>query len=100
MEWGGTPEADRYEGRPLLRLLDCYILEVIGQLDERQRETLVRMEPKLQLTFKSSGSWANILEEQMDFMPSVPGKIRDFWLGYQQHARSQVKDPNPFEFVR
>jgi hypothetical protein len=96
------PSADqsRYEGRPFLRLLDCYILAVIGELDAAQQDGLTQMQPKLQKTFNSSGTWIEIVEEQMDFMPTVPEKIREFWRGYREHVRGLGREAPPVEFVR
>ena len=37
----------RYEERPLTRLLECYVLAAIDQLDDGQRDTLQRTEPTL-----------------------------------------------------
>jgi hypothetical protein len=72
---------ERYAGRPFLRLLDCYVLDTISQLDTDQSGALKDMETKLQKTFDSTGTWQQIEEEQMDFMPTVPEKIRAFWAG-------------------
>ena len=38
---------NRYEERPLTRLLECYVLAAIDQLDDGQRDTLQRTEPTL-----------------------------------------------------
>jgi hypothetical protein len=37
---------NRYDGNPFLRLLDCCILDAIGELGGDQRETLAVLEPK------------------------------------------------------
>ena len=62
---------NRYSGKPLLRLIECYVLDVVGQLDNQQRATLEAMEPKLQSLYKSGGTWRQIVAEQMNFDESL-----------------------------
>ena len=90
---------DRYENKPLLRLLDCYLLDLIGELGEEQMQTLVSLEPMLQRAFKTPGTWRQQVEEQMGFQPTVPEKVRDFWNGYISAARSQGLPAKPIDFV-
>jgi len=90
----------RYDDNPFLRLLDCYILNAIGELDDDQREVLVALEPKLHKTFGASSSWHEVVATQMGFVDTVPDKIRAFWLGYIEAARVQGLPAVPGEFVR
>lgn len=88
----------RYEGKPLIRLLECYVLAAIDQLDDAQRETLQRMEPKLSSIYKRSGTWIEIIRDEMEFSDSLPMKIREIWednLG-RLHAQGVAVDPNEF----
>jgi hypothetical protein len=89
----------RYEGRPFLRLVDSYILDAIGQLTDDQRDSLRRMEPKLQATFNLAGTWQQIVEAQLDILPSVPERIREFWAGYLEHERKLGHSVHPNEFA-
>ena len=66
---------DRYAGKPFLRLLECYVLSLIGQLDDGQQEKLHRMEPKLAGVYGAEGTWFEIVGAQMDFPPSMPNQI-------------------------
>ena len=90
----------RYDNNSFLRLLDCYILNAIGELDDDQREALVAIEPWLHKTFSSSGSWHEMVAAEMDFADTVPKKIRAFWLGYIEAARVQGLPAVPGEFVK
>lgn len=58
---------DRYAGKPFLRLLDSYFLDVIGQLGEAQNAALVAMQPRLAAVYRDQGSWQEIVARQMDF---------------------------------
>lgn len=89
---------DRYAGKPFLRLLECYVLSAIGQLDTQQEESLRRMEPKLANLYGTQGSWAEIVSAQMDFPATLPGQIKDIWEKGVLQARHQglAVDPNEF----
>lgn len=90
---------NRHEGKPFLRLLDCYVLDAIGQLEDAQRAPLEKMEPWLEKTFASSGTWRQIVAQQMEFSEEVPDKIRHVWLGYLERASAQNRSVQPAEFV-
>lgn len=89
---------DRYAGKPFLRLLECYVLFAIGQLDERQQETLQRMEPKLADVYNVSGTWLDIVSSQMVFPETLPQQIREIWESnlVKAHERGSPVDPNEF----
>jgi hypothetical protein len=70
---------DRYEGKPFLRLLDCYVLDAIGHLDEQQKQSLHAMEPKFSAVYNTTGSWQDIVAAQMNFPPELPSEIRRIW---------------------
>ena len=94
-----TPQ-DRYEGRPLLRLLDCYILDAIEQLPASQVATLEKLEPTFQKAFGSTGGWREIVEEQVGFLPSVKLQIELLWASYQEAQQRLGAKVVPAEFVR
>ena len=91
---------DRYSGRPFVRLLECYVLDAIGQLHEEYRQTLQRMEPKLSKTFGESGTWLEILSKEMEFPDTLPGKIRQNWEGFLVAAREQGAPVDPEEYAQ
>jgi len=90
---------DRYEGKPLLRLLECYVLDAIDQLDERQRDTLQRMTPKLATLYKRNGTWSEILRDEMNFADSLPTKIREIWNIDLARMHSSGVGIDPSEFA-
>lgn len=55
---------DRYEGRPFLKFVDCYVLDAIGLLDATSEARLVAMEAKLQEICGGTGGWRDIVAEQ------------------------------------
>lgn len=89
----------RYEGKPFLRFLDCYVLDSIGQLDDSQRSGLETMQPTLAKALGRQGSWQEMVSAQMDFPESMPEQIRRIWHGYLERAKEQGVSVNPNEFV-
>jgi hypothetical protein len=69
----------RYDGRPFLRLLECYVLWSVDQLSQDQAEKLEEMTPSLAATYGSGGTWQDIVAAQMELGPEVPGALRGMW---------------------
>jgi hypothetical protein len=88
----------RYAGKPFLRLLECYVLDAIGQLDDGTRGVMGSMEPKLVQVYQRQGSWQEIVRAEMDFPPSFPETIRGFWDQYRAEMarRGETVDGTAF----
>ena len=89
---------NRYDGKPLLRLLECYVLDSIGELDSEMRSTLVKMEPKLSETFESKRGWDSILECALKLPANTRSQIKEFWVGYSEAAIKQGLPVDPDVF--
>lgn len=72
-------EPERYAGRPFLRLLDSYVLWSVGELSSELDQVLVEMTPKLQEVYRSTGTWQQIVEQQMDFPEWLTASLRAMW---------------------
>lgn len=92
-------DMDRYSAKPFLRLLECYVLNAIGQLEDQQRNALQKMEPKLEQVYAMKGSWLEIVRVQMDFPESLPIQIQTIWEKYLVVAKQQGLSVNPNEFA-
>ena len=90
----------RYDGKPFLRLLDCYVLRAIGELDAQQEGALQSMEPKLANVYGRSGPWFEIVAQQMDFPDTLPEQIRNIWKSGKAKASQQGLAVDPNEFTR
>ncbi|CAN7453626.1 hypothetical protein LJR118_003033 [Acidovorax sp. LjRoot118] len=90
---------DRYAGKPFLRLLDSYFLDVIGQLGEAQNAALVAMQPRLAAVYRDQGSWQEIVARQMDFPPGVTDRVQMFWRSYQEVCQIDRLQPDALAFV-
>lgn len=90
----------RYDGKPFLRFLDCYVLSSIGHLDDDQKHALNMMAPKLAEVLGISGSWFDIVAVQMDFPADLPQKIKKVWDDGMAKAGEQGLSVDPNEFTR
>lgn len=90
---------DRYSAKPFLRLLECYVLHAIGQLEDQQRVLLQKMEPKLEHVYAMKGSWLEIVKTQMDLPETLPSQIQDIWEKYLETARQKGVAVNPDKFA-
>jgi hypothetical protein len=75
---------DRYSGRPLVPLLECYVMWAIGQLGEVQAAILAEMTSGLRSVYSAEGDWSDVITAAMGWRPDMPQKIRDAWV---RHAR-------------
>ena len=91
--------SSRYNGKPFLRLLDSYVLDAIDQLTDDQKEGLVAIQPRLEQLYGVSGTWQQIVANQMDFPESFPDDVRRIWNGYLDSAKQQALSVDPNEFV-
>lgn len=93
------PAPDRYEGKPLLKIIEAFVFDAIGELTPAQQETMRKLTPKLQEVYKSSSSWQGIVIEVMHWDPSIGSAIRDMWERNQGIARANGVTLSPDEFV-
>ncbi|WP_175154715.1 hypothetical protein [Achromobacter piechaudii] len=90
---------DRYAGKPLLRLLECYVLHAIGHLDAKQGDLSKAMEPKLAEIFGAKGTWIDIVSAQVGFAPEMSGKIRAIWEAGVLKSQQMGLDVDPNDFA-
>lgn len=77
----------RYDGQPLLRLLDVYVLWAIGELSQESEEGLKRMASKLQSLFGGDGQWHDAVAQSMHMPEGMPAAIQDMWRRNVEIAR-------------
>ncbi|MCY1718465.1 hypothetical protein OVA26_16135 [Microbacterium sp. SL62] len=57
----------RYDGKPVLRLLDSYVLDAIGALDEKTVQGNTILAPKIAQALKvEADTWQRAVELSMD----------------------------------
>ena len=92
--------SDRYEGKPFLRLLDSYILDTIGALDEANRKWLVESEPYHREIFGAKGGWREIVAGRMNFPQGMDATIVEVWeKGSARFRQDTGEEPDPVQFT-
>ena len=90
----------RYAGKPLLRLLDAYVLWIIGALPTEQEASLVEMTPNLQRAWnRKEEQWYEVLEAEMQFPPTMAADIREIWQKNQGIAAANSVTLTPLHFT-
>jgi hypothetical protein len=89
----------RYQGKPLLRLLECYVLWAIDQLPAADATRLKEMTPKLQSIYGVEGDWQQIIAAVMELPPSMPDTIRTLWAKNTEIARKNQATLTPQQFA-
>lgn len=69
----------RYKGKPFLRLLECYVLWSINELENKDRLNLEKMSPKLREIYNIDGDWIDIIEKVMEFPNNIQSLIKNNW---------------------
>lgn len=97
-----SPEKDddRYEGKPLLKLLECYVLLCINQLSEDLIEKMNQITPYLYDTYNRQGSWDEIIAAEMEFPETMPERIHEMWVKNQKIAQDNNVELSPIEFAQ
>ena len=89
----------RYDGKPLLKLLEFYVLKAIGELSREEEELLIAMAPKLQAIYGGGGQWHDAIESAVRMETETPSQIRDMWTRNQEIARANGVKLTPRQFA-
>jgi hypothetical protein len=92
-------KTDRYTGKPLVRLLECYVLKAIGHLAAEDEARLSAMEPQLRKVYRHNGSWVHIISSAMEFPNNMPETIEQMWRRNQDIARASGVDLGAQQFA-
>jgi hypothetical protein len=76
----------RYDGKPLLRLIELFVIDAIGELQPKDAANLEAMTPKLQELYRTAGDWREAVSKAMAFPDSMPEAIRAMWAKNRQIA--------------
>ena len=90
----------RYQGKPLLRLIECYVLWAINELSEKDGKNLTEMAPKLREVYGIDGKWNEIIGGVMSFPDNMPELVRDMWARNQEVAMQKNTTLSPEQFAQ
>jgi hypothetical protein len=83
----------RYDGKPLVRLLELYVLKAIDELPPAEQDTLTRLAPKLHTVYGGNGQWDEAVAAAVQMPPEMPVAIRDMWAKNLEIARTNNVPP-------
>jgi hypothetical protein len=88
----------RYRGRPLLLVLEAYVLDTIEELPPQMQE---RVPELVERAFGGKKEdWRATVRGQLRWKPEMDQAIRDDWNSYQAKARSQGVEANSLDFAQ
>jgi hypothetical protein len=91
--------SDRYKGKPLVRLLECYVLHAIGKLSSTDLTLLYEMTPKLRDVYQAQGDWYDIIESIMELPADMPERIVELWERNQELAKANGETLHPQDYA-
>ncbi|WP_442505698.1 hypothetical protein SH528x_004498 [Novipirellula sp. SH528] len=77
----------RYDGKPLLRLVEYWVLWSIDEIEPNEVSLLVEMEPNLRTAWSLEGSWHSMLEQLLELSPALQDELRGMWKRNLETAR-------------
>lgn len=93
------PVTARYRGKPLLRLLECYVLKAINNLSADDLANLTAMQPKLAQVYGNKGAWDQIIAATMELPEHMPTLIVQMWERNQEIAKAKNISLSPQQFA-
>lgn len=92
-----SPTTDRYNGRPLLILLENYVLSAIGNLTPDKEQLAASA---TQRVFGGDADWRSTLRGTLHLGDSLDESLRQMWATNQQRAQQAGVTLAPEEFAR
>jgi hypothetical protein len=90
----------RYDGKPLLRLVELWILWVIGEIDKADEKKMKAMEPYFEKTWGHQGDWHEMIQATLHLPTSLPDQLRKMWQRNLELAQKENVPPPTEMFVR
>jgi hypothetical protein len=84
-------------GRPLLIVLENYVLDCIGEL---QQEKQVLARSVVQLVWNGGDDWKATVREQLHLEATMDQALRDMWSRNQELAKQQNQLLHPVQFAK
>jgi len=90
---------ERYRGKPLLVLLENYVLDVIGELPPNHRENLLEVTRRL-WGGETDSDWKAAMRRELGFGESVDNDIHHNWQRFRAAADERGEPADSHEFAR
>lgn len=86
----------RYDGRPILVIIENYALRAIGKLPDDKDSGMMRVVRKV---WGGNFNWVATVREQLGWDTGIDESIRRNWLAYQQAAKANGLPESAEEFA-
>ena len=90
-------EPDRYRGRPLLVVLENYVLAAIGELPPEKHGAVAKV---VQTVFGGGADWMKTVRSQLQLGDSLDASLRGMWERNQATAAKNGITLHPVQFAK
>jgi hypothetical protein len=90
-------EPERYEGRPLILILDNYVLDCIGELPSNKQALITTL---VQKVFGGGADWKKTVREVLQLSESIEDNIRSLWIQNREIAAQNNSELHPVQFAK
>lgn len=81
-------DSERYEGRPMLRLIDAYVLDALGALDAPTAQANAANAAKIASALNvPATTWRDAVEAALQMPPDSADALRAMW---EQHVHATI----------
>jgi hypothetical protein len=90
-------EPERYKGRPLLLILDNYILDCIGELPPDKQKGVGSL---VQQVWGGDADWKKTVRAILNLTKAMDENVRELWKTNQQIAKENNATLHPVQFAK
>jgi hypothetical protein len=90
-------EPERYEGRPLILILDNYVLDCIGELPPDKKALITSI---VQKAFGGGPDWKKTVRDILQLSDSIEDNIRSLWIENKKIAEQNNSELHPVQFAK
>jgi len=88
---------DRYAGKPLLILLENYVLDCIGALSADKQTSIRQI---VERTYGAGPDWKHTLRTTLHLGDTLDDHLREMWTRNQEIAKNAAHSLSPEDFAR
>ena len=92
-----SAEPDRYRGRPLLIVLENYVLAAIGVLPADAEQRLTQL---VKSVFGGDDDWKRTVRQQLELDGDIDGSFRELWDRNRAIAKQNGIELHPVQFAK
>ena len=90
-------EPERYESRPLILILDNYVLDCIGELPSDKTLLIISI---VQKVFGGGADWKKTVRDVLQLSESIEDTIRSLWIQNKEIAAQNKAELHPVQFAK